>query len=234
MAKPELRQTKHRKQSKPYPSFPLTAHNNGQWCKKIRGKVYFFGVWQDPEAALDHYLRTASDRLAGRGPRTSIVHQDAITVKYLCNHFLTYQIQKVETSEITSRCFEDYRRIAQSFAQSVDSNRLVCDLAPNDFQRYRHNLSHHGLSSRGRGLGVHAMTRTITVVRSILKYAYEIDLIDKPIKYGKSFDRPSATFKRRSREASRLENGNRLFEPHDICAMPVQCHQGSYASTPAR
>lgn len=30
------------KPSKPYPSFPLTAHLNGQWCKKIRGRVHFF------------------------------------------------------------------------------------------------------------------------------------------------------------------------------------------------
>jgi hypothetical protein len=36
----------------PRASFPLTAHPNGQWCKKIRGKVHFFGVWLDPDAAL--------------------------------------------------------------------------------------------------------------------------------------------------------------------------------------
>lgn len=28
------------KPGKPYPSFPLTAHTNGQWCKAIRGKVH--------------------------------------------------------------------------------------------------------------------------------------------------------------------------------------------------
>ncbi|MFA5864727.1 MAG: hypothetical protein WC975_08565 [Phycisphaerae bacterium] len=39
---------------KPYPTFPLTTHPNGQWCKKIRGKIHFFGVWADPEAADLH------------------------------------------------------------------------------------------------------------------------------------------------------------------------------------
>ena len=31
------RGTERKRPSKPYPNFPLTAHNNGQWCKKIRG-----------------------------------------------------------------------------------------------------------------------------------------------------------------------------------------------------
>jgi hypothetical protein len=42
------------KPTKPNPSFPLTPHNNGQWCKKIRGKIRFFGIWEEPEAALEN------------------------------------------------------------------------------------------------------------------------------------------------------------------------------------
>ena len=216
MAVPKRKQTKPKK---PYPSFPLTAHNNGQWCKKIRGKIHFFGVWDDPQAALNSYLQVAEDLHAGRQPSTSSLSSDDLTVKNVCNHFLTYQLQKVENTEITSRCFEDYRRIAQNFAQSVGPNRLVCDLGPTDFQQYRHKLARHGLSRKGKGLGVHALIRTITVVRSILKYAYETDLIDKPIKYGKSFARPSAAFRRKNRQAIKLQNGNQLFEPHEIHAM---------------
>lgn len=29
--------------AKPYPEFPLFAHNNGQWHRKIRGKLHSFG-----------------------------------------------------------------------------------------------------------------------------------------------------------------------------------------------
>lgn len=54
---------KRPKPRKPYTSFPLTPHNNGQWCKQIRGKVHFFGAWADPEAALPHYLRVAEDSM---------------------------------------------------------------------------------------------------------------------------------------------------------------------------
>jgi hypothetical protein len=68
--------------------FPLTTHNNGQWCKKIRDKVHFFGVWKDPQAALGNYLAVAADLHAGRQPRNTTVSQDAVTVKDACNAYL--------------------------------------------------------------------------------------------------------------------------------------------------
>jgi hypothetical protein len=77
--------SKRRKPTKPYPSFPLTAHNNGQWCKKIRGKIHFFGVWEDPAAALDAYLRVVNDLHAGRKPRMSTISGGGLSVKMAAN-----------------------------------------------------------------------------------------------------------------------------------------------------
>lgn len=210
---------KTRKPQKPYPSYPLTAHNNGQWCKKIRGKVYFFGVWATPDAALDEYLRVAADLHAGRQPRTETISPDQVTVKELCNHYLTHQLRKVETGEVNPRSFEDYRRTTESFAKSVGLGRPASDLSPTDFELYRQKIARRGLTGSGRGLGVHALTRAITIVRSIFHYAYEINLIDKPVKYGQAFERPSAALKRKSRHASELANGKRLFTAPEIQAL---------------
>ena len=210
---------KRAKPKKPYPSFPLTVHNNGQWCKKIRGKIHFFGVWDDSHAALEQYLRQAENLHAGRQPRTSSVSSDELSVKDVGNHFLTYQLQKVEAGEITARWFEDCRRVVDSFAKYIGPNRLVSDLVPDDFRRFRQRLSRAGLSKNKNGLGVHALKRAITVVRGMFKYAYEMDLLENSVKFGRAFDKPSATARRKSRQALEQANGKKLSTPSEIHAM---------------
>src|SRR5438552_14178225 len=73
------------KPAKPYPEFPLTAHPAGYWCKKIRGKIHYFGKWDDPDGALAKYLGQKDALHAGRKPRPDT---GAATVKDVANGFL--------------------------------------------------------------------------------------------------------------------------------------------------
>jgi len=54
------------KPEKPYPEFPLTPHANGQWCKFIHGRTYYFGHWEDWQEALAIYTARRADIEAGQ------------------------------------------------------------------------------------------------------------------------------------------------------------------------
>src|SRR5215469_13285003 len=73
------------KPSKPYPEFPLTPHPAGYWCKKIRGKLHYFGPWDDPDGAQRKYLEQKDALHAGRKPGPD---PEALTVKDVANAFL--------------------------------------------------------------------------------------------------------------------------------------------------
>ncbi len=59
--------------TKPRKDFPLNIHQGtGYWCKKVRGRVYYFGkVADDPKgvAAEEEWARVKDDLFAGREPR---------------------------------------------------------------------------------------------------------------------------------------------------------------------
>ena len=113
------------KPKKPYPSFPPTAHPNGQWCKKIRSRVHFFGAWADPEAALEQYHAAAADLHAGRTTRAATLSHSGLTVKDVCNSFLGSQKDVLDAGTIGARWFEGCRRIASDFERLVKKGRGV-------------------------------------------------------------------------------------------------------------
>lgn len=73
--------------AKPYPEFPLTPHPAGQWCKKIKGKVWYFGsIAGGWEAALAKYKEQVDDIQAGRTPE--VRNKDGLRLLELCDRLL--------------------------------------------------------------------------------------------------------------------------------------------------
>src|SRR5260370_9593883 len=95
------------KPPKPYPEFPLFPHATKRWAKKIRGKLHYFGPWDDPDGALAKYLEQKDALHAGRKSRADT---EGLTVKELANRFLNAKQALVDGGELSPRTREGYKR----------------------------------------------------------------------------------------------------------------------------
>jgi len=211
-AKPAtLQAPKSGRPDKPYKDFPLYAHNNGQWAKKVRGMTRLFGVWADPQAALDLWLEQKDDLLAGREPRAT---GEGLTVNTLVQKFLEAKDHLRKSGELEDRSFEDYKLTGTKLIEVFGRGRLVADLFPNDFARLRKEFA-KGQGKKRRGHGANTLANDIGRARVFFNYAYKQGLIDRPLVYGDSFKRPTRSVLRRER----LKKGKKMFSASQIWAM---------------
>src|SRR5436189_108020 len=80
---PAVPTDKTAKPAKPRPDFPLGIHPAGYWCKKIRGKLHYFGPRFDPKdaaaatAAADEALKDYNRQAEALRPCPSRQHHPA-------------------------------------------------------------------------------------------------------------------------------------------------------------
>lgn len=189
------------KPEKPRPDFPLFAHATGRWAKKIRGKLHYFGPWDDPDAALKLYLDQRHDLHAGRKPRAD---RDGFTVADACDQFLHAKKAKVDSGELSPTTWQGYQLTAKQVAKKLGKKRLVEDLRGDDFDELRKFFAKKN--------GLVGLKNKINHTRIIFKYAYDAELIDRPVRFGANFKRPSAKSIRRQRTP-------RMFEAAEIRTM---------------
>ncbi|MBP3959876.1 tyrosine-type recombinase/integrase [Gemmata sp. G18] len=205
------------KPKKPYANFPLTPHASGTWQKKIRGKIHYFGAWARRvngkfvhvegdgwKDALEKYKAVADDLHSGRTPR---VKPGGLTVKDLANAFLTAKLRKVEAGELSSNLFYDYKLITDLLVAAFGSNRLVDDLAAEDFSKLR--------STMAKRWGPVRLGNSITRAKSVFKFGYDSALLERPVRYGPEFVKPDKSVLRRHRAG----RPSKMFEREDLRAM---------------
>ncbi len=186
--------------------FPLYAHANGQWAKTIRGRKYFFGVWSDPSSAEIEYLRQKEYLQAGvKAPPKEI---EAFRIRDLANRFLTFKEQLVQTEELSPRSFRDYHRHCKHIIEHFGGDRLVDSLTIDDFAEYRAKL--------GDGKGVKTVGTAVRICRMVFGFAYDMELIEKPIRFGKAFKEPTKKSHRVERARKQREHGLKMFQAAEI------------------
>jgi integrase len=202
--------SKLEKPAKPHKDFPLFPHATRRWAKKVRGKFVFFGPWADPDAALEKWLAWKDDLLAGRTPR---VTSDGLTIAHLCNRFLTAKTGLRDAGEIAPRTFADYFATCERLVNAFGKTRLVTDLAADDFERLR--------AGWAKDWGPVSIGNEIQRVRCVLKYGYDAGLVDRPIRTGPTFKRPSKKVLRLARSA----RGQRTFEAGQLRKLIDEANQ---------
>lgn len=190
-----------KKPKKPYQDFPLFPHANGQWAKKIRGRLHYFGTWDDSNAALTQYLEVRDDLQAGRTPRS---YSDALTVRDLGDAFLVAKRLLVDSGELSIRTWQDYYATAKLMVDHLGGDTPVEALTPVDFETLRANIA--------RGRSAVNLGNNIQRIRSIFKYGYDADLLGAPVKFGPLFKKPGKKKIREEKHAA----GLRMFDAEEI------------------
>jgi integrase len=191
--------------SKPSPDFPLFPHAAGVWAKKIRGKLHYFGPWADPEGALASYLKQKDDLHAGRKPRPSAA---AVTVKDVANDFLAAKEALLDAGELSRRTWDDYKMVCEVVVAHCGKGRLAADVGPDDFAPLRNKMAQ-------RWGPVRLGAKLIQCTRCLFKHAFDAGLIDRPVRFGPGFKRPS----KKTLRLSRAEAGPKMFAAAEVRAM---------------
>jgi integrase len=176
----------------------------GQWAKKIKGRMVYFGPWSDPDKALENFLNWKDDLYAGRTLRAG---RKEMTVRDLVNRFLTAKQALVDSGEILRTSFVEYHQICGRITATFGLWRAVDDLTAEDFERLR--------ASMAEQWGPVRLANAIQRVRSVFKYGYEAGVLDKPVRFGPAFKKPSAKVLRKERAA----RGLRMFEADELQAV---------------
>jgi len=207
---PSTQITKKNKPEKPYAEFPLFAHANKQWAKKVKGKLWYFGKWDAPDAALKLYLDQIDAIRAGRDPKTQ-ADDGQLTVADAVNLYLASSEQRVERGEITRLHFEatlkSCRRVVEHFGRRVSADTLKAA----DFAKYRSTFPPNWSAA--------SVSLHIAHVRAAFRWMAETELISGVPNFGPSFKKPGTRAKRIELAKRQAEHGRRDFEAIEIRSM---------------
>jgi integrase len=188
---------------KPYPTFPLTPHRaSNQWCKRHRGHFHYFGKLTDWQKALAKYERNWPYIITGREPPPD--NDGRLTIAELGDSFLNRKLDSLDAGEITQRTFGEYRQTTDCIVAVFGKDRAVESLTPEDFAILRAKLAEKR--------GPVSLGNAVQRCRTVFKHAWDNRLIDRPVHFGSSFDKPPVKAVRKAR----AEKGPQLFTAAEL------------------
>ena len=128
----------------------------------------------------------------------------------LCNHFLTAKKYKLDAGEITPRTFAEYKSTTDRLVSTFGKNWLVENLAADDFNRLRADLA--------KQFGPVRLGNEIQKTRTVFKYGTENGLLEKTVRFGSEFKKPTKKVLR----LHKAKVGKKLFTADEVRTLIVE------------
>ena len=147
--------------------FPLTLHPTGQFCKKIKGKLYYFG--NDKKVALQRYLEQAAYLHSGKRAKPNFPNN--LSLKTLCNLYLDHQESRAVIGEIKLRHVYDQTSLLRDFVRFIGPSRMVSIISTIDLQNYRQKLIKTSKAPN-------TVNNRIAAVKAMYNWAFDNEIVD--------------------------------------------------------
>jgi integrase len=147
--------------------FPLTLHPTGQYCKKIRGKIYYFG--SDKKEAIQTYLDQATF-LHGHTSNISEFANGNMTLNQLSDMYLKYQHNKLLANNLSLRHYKDQVGSLNRLMDFLSQSCRIRNITTLSLQNYKRNLQkHYGSVSR--------LNLNISIMKAMFHWARKNDIL---------------------------------------------------------
>lgn len=148
--------------------FPLTLHPTGQYCKKIKGKIYYFG--SNKKEALHKYLDQAT-YLHGCQEAEQKLTDDNMTIKQLCDMYLKYQFSKVQANDLTAGHHNEQIGSLNRLTAFLECGQKIKNISTIDLQNYKRTLQKTHIS-------VYRLNLHISIMKALFHWARENDILE--------------------------------------------------------
>lgn len=166
----------------------------------MAGKVRYYGVWADPNAALDRFEKERNYHY-----RNLEAPPEKPQVRDLLNSFMDAKQQALDAGEISPVAFSEYQTTCDAIAAILGRSRPLEDVTHNDLVQLRAALK----QGKTKELGIVTYKRRLTIARMVMKYAVKLGEI---IDYADGLKAPPAKDLRKQRKAS----GIKLYEASEL------------------
>ncbi len=160
----------------------------------INGHRYYFGT--DWKGALAKY-----EAFIGETPKV-----DGFVIADLVERFMDHKELQVEANEIKPDTMAEYKRTCDRLIEILGKWTSLAGLEPSHFMRLRAELA--------KQMSVVTLKGQLVRLRTMFEFAFEVGLVEVPLRYKTSLKAPAARLIRQSKNKT-----NKLFTSVEISAL---------------